>query len=134
MACPGPGGQKFALVEAEFPMTILLSQPELVGLAEPQPHSFNATVYHWIWSDQYWGKTLTMGHKANPDLGKNFGLLTAATVGTYSSGATEKSQISDGSCSVTAHTLIQQRKHIGPVLPMVPYWKGVTLSKDSDQL
>lgn len=107
-------------------MTVLLSQPEPVELAELQPHSFNATVYHWIWSGQHWGKTLTMGHKGNPDLGQNLGLLTAATVGTYSSGATEKSRISDGSCSVTAHTLIQQRKHIGPVLPIVPYWKGVT--------
>ena len=76
-------------------------------------------LWHWIWSGLDQGKDLTRRCKGNLFPERGLGRAVAAIVGVYSSSTFAGAQISDGSCSTIAHTLIYAKSPYEPAYLVV---------------
>lgn len=92
-----------ALAAAGFPgLPWHMPQPE----TNEHSSSTHSMLWHWIWGGHKQGKDLTIGRRGDPIPGRSLGGEAVAIGGVYTSNASAGAQISDGSCSTTAHPLI----------------------------
>ena len=93
------GRERYDLASSGFPTTAWLktsAQAERMLLV---------TLQHWIWASHDWIKDSTMGQRGNLVPTRSRGGVAVATLGAYPNRAPEAAQITDGSCSTTAHPL-----------------------------
>ena len=108
------GRERHDLVSSSFPTTAWLNTP-----AQTE-QMLLVTLQHWIWGSHDWIKDSTIGHRGNWFPTRSQGRVAVATLGASSNRAPEAAQITDGSCSTTAHSLWFHRgwwwQRLGPVI------------------
>lgn len=94
-----------------FSMCLIPRQVEILAPLTPGHRE------HWIWCALDWGKDLIVGHRGDLVLQWRLDEAVVTIGGAYSRDTSEDSQISDGSCFATAHSLICAESPNGPCLP-----------------
>lgn len=79
-----------------------------------QPCSVHAIVWHWIWRGYDGEKDSKVGPSGSPVPGQIPSGREVATGDTFSRSASEATQVSDGSCSTTAHLLTNAKSPCRP--------------------
>ena len=108
------GRERYDLVSSSFPTTAWLNTP-----AQTE-QMLLVTLQHKIWGSHDWVKDSTIGHRGNWFPTRSRGRVAVATLGASSNRAPEAAQITDSSCSTTAHSLWFHRgrwwQRLGPWL------------------
>ena len=123
--------ERSALVAAGFPRTTSLYIP---AQAEQiiQFCSLHATVQHWIWGSNNWGRHSTLGYRGNLVPGWDLGGGVETTiVGAYLNSTPEAAQISDGSFPTTVQFLTHNNSLCGPWPTL---WSSSTTRRGTQRL